>query len=73
MKYILVRVDEPREDGDTGGDFEEIANLLKDMKICAACVFESQEHSCSALEARRLGRRLWRLIERAKARRLGRA
>lgn len=68
MKYVLVRVDEPRADGDTGGDFEEIANELKRMGICPACSGESQERTCQSVEARKLGRRLWRLIERAKAR-----
>lgn len=51
---------------DTGGDLEEIASLLKKTEICPACLLESQERSCCSLETQKIGRRLSRLIERAK-------
>lgn len=64
-KYVLVRVDAPRADGDTGGDFLEIADALKRMEFCPACRIESQERSCAVIDAQKLGRRLKRLIDRA--------
>lgn len=50
---------------DTGGDFEEIAMLLKKQEICAACNIEGQASHCMSLDAQKLGRRLQRLIDRA--------
>jgi hypothetical protein len=55
---------------DTGGDFQEIADLLKAIPICTACNHEGMASNCNALDARKLGRRLARLIERANARRV---
>lgn len=52
---------------DTGGDFEEIAALLKKQDLCGACVIEGMESHCASLDAQKLGRRLQRLIERAVA------
>lgn len=51
--------------GETGGDFEEIANMLKALPICHACVVEGQHQYCNSLDANKLGRRLQRLIKRA--------
>lgn len=51
---------------DAGGDFEDIAAQLKNLPICAACSIEGQAGNCVALAANKLGRRLQRLIERAK-------
>lgn len=67
-KYVLVRVDSPRADGDTGGDFLEIADSLKQMTVCAACNIEAQARFCVAIYAQKLGRRLKRLIDRANER-----
>lgn len=51
---------------DTGGDFEDIAAQLKKTEICCACEVECQEHTCTAIQTQALGRRLQRLINRAK-------
>lgn len=48
-----------------GGNFEDIAIRLKRLPSCMACQVESQEHNCESIEARRLGRRVWRLLLRA--------
>lgn len=50
---------------DTGGDLEDIADNLKRLTLCAACVLEGQQAHCSALNAQKIGRRLTRLIGRA--------
>ena len=50
---------------DTGGDVIYIANRLKKMDYCSACIIESQETYCHVNATRKLGRRLLRLIERA--------
>lgn len=55
--------------GDTGADIEDIVAQLKGMSLCPACVIEGQERSCSAPEAQKLGRRLNRLLERARGER----
>lgn len=54
-----------RIDTETGADIEEIVNQLKGMNICHACVVENQEQSCESIQARQLGRRLSRLLDRA--------
>jgi hypothetical protein len=51
---------------DTGGDFEDIAETLKRSPICPPCEIEGFPDCCESLLARKLGRRLARLIERAK-------
>lgn len=56
---------------DEGGDFEEIASQLKSTEICIACSIEGQQHTCVAPESQKIGRRLQRLIERAKVRQAG--
>ena len=60
-KRILDRFDQ-----ETGADIEEIVGLLKGMETCAACNIEGQAASCCALEAQKLGRRLKRLLDRAR-------
>lgn len=48
-----------------GGNIQEIANLLKKLDTCHACQVEGQERNCESLIARKIGRRLNRLIFRA--------
>jgi hypothetical protein len=52
---------------DTGGDFLEIALMMKHQDPCPACSIEGQLSSCANLETQQLGRRLQRLIDRADA------
>ena len=54
-----------RFENETGADIEDIATQLKKLPLCAACKIESQEDSCRSLDAQKLGRRLYRLINRA--------
>jgi hypothetical protein len=54
-----------RIEQETGADLNDIAGQLKNMRICPACSGEGQEHSCSSLVARTLGRRLKRVLKRA--------
>lgn len=54
-----------RFNSETGADIEDIANQLKTMPICPACRIESQEWSCNSLDTQALGRRLYRLLQRA--------
>jgi hypothetical protein len=51
---------------ETGADMADIARQLRDMSLCAACVIEAQESDCHVLGAQQLGRRLRRLLERAR-------
>lgn len=54
-----------RFNNETGADIEDIANQLKKLPLCPACILEGQERSCKSLDAQKLGRRLYRLIQRA--------
>jgi hypothetical protein len=54
---------------DTGADIEEIVALLKKAPTCPACTIEAQERSCIAIRVRALGRRLARLLQRARGER----
>ena len=49
-----------------GADMEEIARALKQLPVCGACLIEGVAHGCESLDARRLGRRLDRLLKRAR-------
>lgn len=51
---------------ESGADVEEIVRHLKDLAFCPACRIEAQERHCSVLEAQKQGRRLRRLLERAR-------
>ena len=51
---------------DTGADIQDIVDQLKGIGMCAACVFEGQERYCQSPHAHKLGRRLRRLLERAR-------
>ncbi len=62
---------EARMRRDTGADMEEIVDLLQGAQLCAACKMECQEKHCEALLARKEGRRLRRLLERARGERGG--
>jgi hypothetical protein len=79
MKYIIITLDDAKSieaflpegaikkrfQSETGADIEEIAELLKKQSICSACLVEGQEHNCSCLESRQIGRRLYRLLVRS--------
>lgn len=52
--------------GETGADMADIVRQLRDMPLCAACRIEAQESGCNVLDAQKLGRRLRRLLERAR-------
>lgn len=81
MNYLLLSVDDAREivqgsaigmrkildrlKKDTGGDLITIATVLKNMPVCAACRMEGVACYCYSLDAQKIGRRLYRLIERA--------
>lgn len=54
---------------DTGADIEDIVARLKAFDACAPCVIEGFEESCCAWEAQKQGRRLRRLLERARGER----
>lgn len=64
----LARIAE-RLEADTGGNIEEIVDILKRLPHCSACVIEGQEDSCRVHEAQKQGRRLRRLLERARGER----
>ncbi len=54
---------------ETGADMQEIVDLLKGQRLCPACVIEGQERTCQSIGAQKLGRRLNRLLERARGER----
>lgn len=54
---------------ETGADMEDIVRQFRTMKPCHACVVEGQERDCNVLDAQKLGRRLRRLLERARGER----
>ncbi len=51
---------------DTGADLDAAVESLKSMPPCAACVIEAQERYCCAWSAQQFGRRLSRLLRRAR-------
>lgn len=79
MKYIIITLDDAKEivqylpEGriksrfgqETGADIEEIVDFLKNMDICPACELEMQQHSCSSIHSKKIGRRIQRLLDRA--------
>lgn len=79
-KYIIVTLDDAkviakhlpngpikdRFEFETGADIQEIVDRLKSMSHCHACEVEGQTHYCQVNYARKLGRRLRRLLERAR-------
>lgn len=66
QERVRFQMLQDRLEQDTGGDFEEIASLLKRQEICAACSIEGQANYCSSIETQKIGRRIARLIDRAK-------
>ena len=54
---------------DTGGDLEQIAEHLQTTPTCVACNHEGMEARCEAIGVRFEGRRLRRLLERARGER----
>jgi hypothetical protein len=51
---------------DTGANMQEIVNTLCDEEVCFACDNEGVAVSCGVLAANKQGRRLRRLLERAR-------
>lgn len=51
---------------ETGADIEDIVERLKAMPMCEACAIEGQEEYCNCWSGLKLGRRLGRLVDRAK-------
>jgi hypothetical protein len=54
---------------DTGADMEEIVQRLTKLSLCCPCVIESMERDCKVHLAQKQGRRLRRLLERARGER----
>jgi len=54
---------------ETGADMQEIVDTLRAMPICAPCSIEMMPSSCLVLVAQKQGRRLRRLLERARGER----
>jgi hypothetical protein len=54
---------------DIGAPIDEIVQALKYQDICPACGNEDQERDCVAIQSRKLGRRLARLLEIARGER----
>lgn len=66
----LLRIQE-RLRHETGADMQEIVDTLQKEEICYACKAEGVASSCAALTANQQGRRLRRLLERARGERGG--
>jgi hypothetical protein len=80
MRYIILTLDDALALGkgesvpetqrrlvvEQGADIQEIVDKLKRTPTCPACVIEGQERYCSCWRARKLGRRLDRLLKRAR-------
>jgi hypothetical protein len=66
---INVRQIRERLMQETGADMDDIVQQFKELEICAACSVEGQERSCVVHVARQQGRRLKRLLERARGER----
>ena len=78
--YIVVTLDDAKSiaqhlpdggikdrfESEEGADIQEVVDLLTGMPHCPACQIEMQQHSCEVNFARKLGRRLRRLLERAR-------
>lgn len=58
-----------RFDREEGADIEDIVARLTASGICAACAIEGQAAYCASLESQKQGRRLRRLLERARGER----
>jgi hypothetical protein len=52
-----------------GADMEDLVRQLVDTDICAPCHIEGQSASCAVLWTQKQGRRLRRLLERARGER----
>jgi hypothetical protein len=44
-------------------EIRQIAIRLSEIPICLACEVESQQHTCTSIEANELGLRLFSIIE----------
>lgn len=64
----IIRIYERLRD-DTVADIEDIVGQLKRLDLCAPCVIEGMPEGCCAHDAQKLGRRLSRLLERARGER----
>ena len=58
-----------RLEQDTGADIEDVVKQLAAMRVCFVCVNEGMERDCNVHWAKKLGRRLRRLLERARGER----
>lgn len=58
-----------RLEADTGADIQDIVDQLNGTETCAACNIEGQASYCIVWRTHRLGRRLRRLLERARGER----
>lgn len=58
-----------RLEQEEGADMEDLVQQLVSEEICAPCHIEAQQASCVALRAQKQGRRLRRLLERARGER----
>lgn len=54
---------------ETGADMQEIVDIIHDRKICFACENEGQARGCNVPDLQKQGRRLRRLLERARGER----
>jgi hypothetical protein len=54
---------------ESGADMQEIVDTVASLPVCAACCIEGQEQSCQVWPAQKQGRRLRRLLERARGER----
>jgi len=55
-----------RIQNDTGANIQDVVDQLLGAEACPACVIEGQQRSCIAWAVQGLGRRLRRLLERAR-------
>lgn len=51
---------------ETGANVQEVVDDLAALDFCSPCAIEGKERSCQILPAQKLGRRLRRLLERAR-------
>lgn len=54
---------------ETGADMQEIVDIIHDAKVCFVCENEGQARGCNVPDLQKQGRRLRRLLERARGER----
>lgn len=60
----LQPLDPPQIDDSVRQNLQLIADFLKKMPFCHACVVEGQEHNCVTIHARWAGREILKTLER---------